>query len=206
MSTPRRIITDIVRKIINDVGEAQAVRQSDDELLAYLNDGVREMVSILPDSFSKIEPFFCLAGPRQKLNPANSLRLISVLSVTNGGAITRMDKATLDLFRPNWRNTTNRGLPVHWDFIKDNPIEFEVYPPSEPGVSIDVHYVAVPPLYTIDQSMPEIPTTLLPALVDYIVYRSESKDDEHVLNARAKMAYADFREKLGVREVQDASD
>lgn len=39
-----------------------------------------------------------------------------------------------------------------------------------------------------------------PALVDYVVYRAESKDDENVMNARAAAFYSAFKSKIGVVE------
>lgn len=204
MSTPAQIIQQ-ARYIVNDVGSITAQRQTDDELLLYLNDGLREMVSLLPKTFSKIGPHVCTGGARQKISTTTALRLLDAISANNGGSMRRFDRQTLDLFNPDWRVLTPRGVPKEWSDITDDPLSFDVYPPAEVGTVIDVQYVAVPVAFPIDQPIDNVPATLFPALVDYVVYRAESKDDEHVLNQRAISSYESFLRKLGVREGQDVT-
>lgn len=62
---------------------------------------------------------------------------------------------------------------------------------------LDVRYVRNPAEVAIDDVIGDLPLAYQPALADYVVYRAESKDDEHVLNQRAAAHYAAFKIKLG---------
>ena len=124
------------------------------------------------------------------------MRLLDVLCIHGGRAITPMDRVAMDLFRPNWRADAP-GDAQNWAPMDGDPLAFFIYPAAPPGQVLDVRYVRTPIEVALDDVIADLPLAYQPALADYVVYRAESKDDEHVLNQRAAAHYAAFKIKLG---------
>lgn len=193
--TPQDICTT-ARFILNDNGATY--RQSDAELLAYVNDGLREVSVARPEFFSAIGDMTCDVGTvEQSLTFADAISLLEVLCVHEGDSLTPFDLDTMNAFNPGWRTDT-AGEAQQWSRFANNPLRFYIYPKA-PATSqvLDVRYVKNPtPLTAMTSDITEVPSALQPALVDYVVYRAESKDSEHVLSQRAQSHYQAFLAKL----------
>lgn len=194
--TPQTII-DTARFVLQDIGiNAAMFRQTDAELVGYVAEGLREAAVMRPDLFSVVQPFTCVAGAAQGLTYGQVHQLLDVLGITGGARITRMDRMTMDLFRPTW--TSDTPAPAQqWSPLEGDPLKFYVYPPSTPGQQLDVRVVRIPPEYALDAPIADLPDTYEPALADYVIYRAEMKDDEHVLSQRAAAHYTAFKAKFG---------
>lgn len=80
MATGQDVI-DRVRQVVNDVASQfiTAVRWSDDELIAWITDGQREIVKVKPEAYPVTEVFQVTANsPRQRLDATEAYRLIRV--------------------------------------------------------------------------------------------------------------------------------
>lgn len=197
--TPQGIISS-ARFIINDFGGPDVVRDSDEQLLAYVNEGLKEMAVLMPQMFSTIGDMTCEEGKAiQSITFDDAIGLLDVISIHDGPAITPMDRRVFDLFMPAWRQAT-QGQAKHWAKIDDDPLSFVIYPPAPAAQVIDVRYTRNPLTYALADTIGDVPSSMEPALVDYVVYRSQSKDDEHVLAARAASFYRSFKLKIGVIE------
>lgn len=193
--TPRDIIQQ-ARYLTLDT-DSVVPRQSDDELLSYVNEGLREACILRPDLFSTVGDMTCVAGQcEQAITFMDATQLLDVLCIHGGRAITPMDRAAMDLFRPNWRADA-AGPAQHWAPLTGDPLAFFIYPKAPPGQVLDVRYVRNPGVYALGDTIVDLPASYQPALSDFVVYRAESKDDEHVLNQRAAAHYAAFKTKLG---------
>lgn len=194
--TPRDIIQQ-ARYLTLDT-DSVVPRQSDDELLSYVTEGLREACILRPDLFSTVGDMTCVAGQcEQSITFLDAVRLLDVLCIHGGRAITPMDRAAMDLFRPNWRADA-AGPAQHWSMLNGDPLQFFIYPKAPAGQVLDVRYVRNPGVYALGDTIGDLPASYLPALADYVVYRAESKDDEHVLTQRAAAHYAAFKSKFGV--------
>lgn len=200
MFTPRDVIQQ-ARYLTNDTeSEAAMQRQTDDELLSYLNEGVREMANFMPMMFSTIGDMTCQAGKvEQSVTFADAQRLLDVICIHDGPSLTPFDRMTLDLFSPEWR-TGAPGQARQWSPLESDPLIFYLDRPAPVGQVLDVRYVRIPTVYAIDDPIGDVPETMAPALADYVVYRAEMKDDENVLSQRAMAHYAAFKQKIGVVE------
>lgn len=196
--TPKDIITR-ARYITNDAGTSAAIyRQDDAELLGYVNDGLKEAAILRPDLFSAVGDMTCTAGQcEQSITFQDAVQLLDVLCIHGGNSVMPFDRATMDQFRPGWR-TDAAGPAQNWSPLNGDPLQFYIYPKAPAGQVLDVRYVRNPLTYSMNDTIGDLPSSYLPALTDYVVYRAESKDDEHVISQRAVAHYAAFKIKFGV--------
>lgn len=195
MTTPADIITT-ARNLYNDA-DTVLLRKTDTELLGYVNEGLREISTLQPSLFSTVGDLLCAVGSvEQSVLFADAQALIKVLSIHGGAALTPFDMASMDAFRPGWRSDT-AGAAVQWSRNEGDPLRFYIYPkaPATPQ-TLDVMYVRNPTVLTLTDPITEIPSGYLPALVDYVVYRAESGDDEHSNSGRATSHYQAFVAKI----------
>jgi len=192
--TPRDIIQQ-ARYLTLDT-DSVVPRQSDDELLSYVHEGLREACLLRPDLFSAVGDMTCTPGQcEQSITSLDAVRLLDVLSIHGSTALTPMDRQAMDLFRPSWR-TDAEGPAKHWAPMEGDPLAFFIYPKAPTGQVLDVHYVRNPAEVAIDDVIVDLPVAYQPALAWAVVHYAESKDDEHVLSQRAVMARQRFIEIL----------
>lgn len=187
--TPADIITQ-ARYILNDT-DSTAYRQSDAELLSYVNDALGEAAMLAPQLFYATYDFTCVAGTEQKLTFANCQVLVDVVRIKNGASIFKADMDTLAAFNPNW-GSVQAGPAMHWFRHAMDPLGFYLYPAAIAGQVIEVKYVRNPNIVALTDTITDLSTTLLSALVWAVVAKAEMKDDEHVDSGRAVSAYNQF--------------
>lgn len=195
--TPQSIIA-LARYVIQDTGVNTAeFRQTNDELVAYVNLGIKEMATMRPDLFCKVDVLTCTPGQcEQTLVFPNAIRLLDVLCIHDGNALTPMDRASMDLFKPGWR-TDAAAAAEQWAPLDGDPLRFFIYPPAPADQVLDVKFVQSPGAYALTEEITLLPAAYESALADYVIYRAESKDDEHVLNERAAAHFTAFKLKTG---------
>lgn len=195
--TPQTIITE-ARYILNDTNVTGAgYRNSDTELLDYVNGSLKECAVLQPTLFSKVAQHTCTTSQcEQAISFTDAIALLEVLAIQNGAALTPFDLKTMDAFNPGWRADTV-GAARQWSRYPDDPLRFFVYP-AAPATSqiLDVRYARNPAEFAIGATITELPTALETALVEYVVYRAASKDDEHVSSGRAMSSYQTFVSKV----------
>ncbi len=196
--TPQQIIAQ-ARHITNDAGTSSFVfRQDNDELVSYVNEGLKEAAILRPDLFSTVGDMVCMAGQcEQSITFLDAISLLDVLCIHGGTAVNPFDRATMDQFNPGWR-TDAEGPAENWAPLEGDPLQFFIYPKAPAGQVLDVRYVRNPGVYALGDTIGDLPASYLPALADYVVYRAESKDDEHVLTQRAAAHLLAFKSKFGV--------
>jgi len=154
---------------------------------------LREAVVLRPDLFSTTDSHMCSAGTvEQRLSFARASALIDVLSVDGGPALRKFDAEAMNSFYPTWRSSA-ANVAREWSPIPNDPLGFFVSPRSPSNQALRVRYVRNPKTYGLAETITDLPEIYRPALVAYVVYRAESKDDEHVLSARAGAANAIFK-------------
>lgn len=198
--TPRTII-QTARYIASDTGvNVTVTRQSDAELLLYVKHGLQEMAVLRPDLFAQVGTMTCEPGAvEQAVTFLDAQRVIEVLGVTGGRAVTPMDRAVMDLFRPTWRQDPPAAAE-NWAPLEGDPLRFLIYPPAPAAQSLDIRYTRLPAAVGLDDTIGDVPSVYESALADYVIYRVDMKDDEHAVSARASAHYAAFKTKLGVND------
>lgn len=184
---------DIIRKArftINDWGDD--FRQSNEELVDLVMDGLRECSTLAPQLFYSTGDMQCTAGAtEQGLAFSDTQAIADVIRVKGGGAILPCDMAALSAFRPNWGNDA-AGPAVNWFRHAGDPLRFYIYPPAPVGQVIEIKYVRSPSVVGFKDEITDLPDSMQPALVNYVVAKAETKDDEHVNSGRAAAAYQQF--------------
>lgn len=193
--TPQSIITK-ARDILNDT-DAAGYRQSDDELLRYVNAGMLELSVQRPDLFQTVGHIECEADAvEQAVTFADAQKLLDVIGIHGGRALTPFDLKSMQAFNPGWK-TDAAGPARQWSGHPGDQLRFYIHPKAPAAQLIDVLFVKNPTVLALTDTITEAPEGLEPALVDYVVYRAESKDDEHVLTQRAAASYSAFLTKIG---------
>ena len=191
MSVLVQSILDAASDTLNDVSK---IRYTLANQLQYYNDGIHELAIFRPDLFTVVADIPCVAGTVEQRIPAGGMFIIDVYSIKNGPAVDLCEVDTLRTFRPSWR-TDPPGPAQNWlrhpeDPTKQNSPFFDVYPAAPDNQTLTGEFPLVPdPVLEADLATATLPVAdpYQVPLQAYIVYRSESKDDEHVDSGRAAL-------------------
>ena len=204
----------ILKRAIVILQDATNTRWSTDEMIGWLNDGQREIVTYRPDANTKYGTGTLAAGPRQDLttmsgitNPAKLIDIVrNMASGSNKSAVRIMSRDDMDAQVIGWYAMTGSINTIHYMFDGRDPRSFYVYPPALSNTQLEIVYSAFP----VDVPAPTgtdltgvtgsigVSDFYANALLDYVLYRCFSKDGEFTENAsRAVMYYGAFSQALG---------
>lgn len=190
---------DLARDTLQD---AAKTRMPDAEGLRYLNAGLQVFAVVRPDLFvvqGEITP--TVGSAEQVIADADILAVQDIIAVKGANAVTICSLDLLNRSVPGWRRE-KAANPIHWmpwpeDASKRDARKYLLYPPPKTGVVLIASTVKAPADLLLANDVP-LPIAYKDVLAHYIVYRSESKDDEHVLSARAATSLAFVERVLGV--------
>lgn len=170
--------------ILQDVDQT---RWTQEEKLAYLNDGQRELAKLKPDAKVVTRSMQLAAGSRQDI-PADCIAMVDVAYNADGSAVYICDRATMDQFKPGWQIKPTASMVTHW-MRSEDPNVFYVYP-SQNATPGQVTIVAgiYPAIVTITDKI-DVRDIYADNLVNFILYRSFSKDAEFGGDAQRAVAY-----------------
>ena len=200
---------DVMRRVATTLQDQSNVRWPTLELLDYLNDGLREIVTIKPNAASKTVVLELDEGTLQTLPPEYTVlsrvsRNMATLAV-GAGAIRRLDsRSIMDSQIPNWQDPARIPFAktvVHVIHDIADPNTFYVAPGNDGTGMIEAVVGVIPEAiaaggtdidtYTALVSLPDI---YLNALADYVTYRAYSKDGRVAgSSARAQAHFELFR-------------
>ncbi len=184
----------VARGILQDT-DSTNYRYSSADLLLYGNDALDAMTLLAPHLFYTDGDVTCIEGSAlQTISFDDALSLVKVRRIKNGNAVVQADPETLDAFDSSWQEASNAAA-VNWFPVANDPMRFMIYPPAPTGQILEVVYVRIPTEYALTDDT-GLPTTYKDAVADYIVYRAESRDDEHVNSNRAAQFLTSFQQKV----------
>lgn len=165
---------------------------SDTELLRWLSDGQRTLVSVNPSASAKRAQLPLAAGTKQTL-PSDAHMLLdierNIVGTAPGRAIRRTDQATLEAFDPDWHTKTQTVTVKHYLY---NPLlqdEFYVYPPNDGTGKAEVIYSVMPPdLAALTDSL-VVQDIYQTALFDYVMFRAHQKDSDFAAGGGVAQTY-----------------
>lgn len=197
--------------ILNDDGTAW----TKSELLGWLNDGQRVIVTVRPDAGAVHQTFQLAAGTLQSI-PAGTLRVLKLLrnmgaaGATPGTVIREIAADILDRQVPDWHTGATVPAAAVVDrcvYNGEDPTHFWVYPP-QPAVAMGFieGLFSAPPtdctMNTVDGSNVDsnlgIPDNYGPALIDYVLFRAYSKETDTRNPAKGEAALSAFQTALGM--------
>lgn len=186
--------SDVTERATITLLDPEHVRWPEPELRLYLTDALMALASVKPEAFAVTEALELVAGASQRL-PEKAESLLSVESLDESGglhAVEYCDASTLDRFNPGWRGEQEKAKPVNYTHDARIPNEFYVYPPAISGTKVRVRYVPTPArVVSSDQDL-GLTDRYLPALTDYVLYRSFLKDSESSVSAERAMNHLEL--------------
>lgn len=196
MATYQQLI-DRARLTLNDAAKD---RYPDAEMFEYALDGLREAASFRPDLFAVVQPMSLVAGVEQNIPPGTWF-LISVERNANGDEVQEASYDAWHKYSTDWRTHTAGPTEFWMRFPASKPhqpiTKFYVYPPAVNNAQL---YAVLAQCdlsaQTIGSSVP-LSEPYHPALIAYLIFRAETKDDQHVVTARAQAFYGQFAALLG---------
>src|SRR5688572_16652484 len=110
--TPQTCI-NTARAMTNDA-DSLGFRQSNDELVKFFNDGLKECVKLSPEHFKTTGDFTCTPDiTEQAIDYPDAVELLAVIRIKNGKAVHEMDMGAMNKFHPDWAADA-AGIPQNW--------------------------------------------------------------------------------------------
>jgi len=209
-------ITSRVRILLNDL---DGTRWLDSELVSWINDAQKLIALTRPDASVAVAALTLVAGTKQSI-PATSFRLLDVMrnlavdGVTGGRSIRIVDREVLDSQDPMWHTATASGTIKHFVYDNRSPTVFYVYPPAAVGTKIEAMYSVAPTEIVYDSVTPNntlntnlsVSDIYLESVVNYVMYRSYSKDAEFSQNPQLATGYLQtVYSLLGIKTQKDVA-
>lgn len=201
------LVSTILGRAKLQLKDAAGVRWTELELLGWLNEAQAECVLVKPQVLVKNESVLLLAGSTRQALPPGGLLLIDMPrnmgadGVSPGEAVRVTAREILDVHVPTWHADANQdGKIKHFCFDLRDPGRYYVYPKApDTNWYVDLVYSAIPADCTLNGTL-QIPDIYAGVLLNLVLYRAYSKDEEYAQNGGiAQSYYAAALQSLGVK-------
>lgn len=122
---------------------------SDQEIVDYLNEGVRFVISQKPSAFTVQDNIPLVAGYKQEI-PDEWSELVDAVANQGGRAVTMVDREFMDQFDPTWTTATASNTIKHVMYDKKDRKWFYVYPPASTAATLTLKGVQIPDTMNTD--------------------------------------------------------
>lgn len=174
MATVSDLITRCRLELIDTGGSP---RWTDPEFLGFYNQFLEEVASLAPDRVSATQNLNFVAGAKQTL-PASVRALVAVVRNSNGEACTPFDLDLLQRFDPTWIQAPTSTTVKQYAYNPDVPRVVYVNPPLAGSVTVEAIVVPVLTAAAAVGNTVAIADDVIPAAVNYMMYRACFKDAE----------------------------
>ena len=186
-------IIDMAGRQLFDVDN---IRWPRTELLSYINDAQRQIVTMCPEANALTANLVTVAGSRQS-TPSDAWILLEVVrnmgaGSTPGRSVKKVDKHTLDETNPMWATDTSVATATNYVYDLRDRTKFYLYPPSTGGVYVEIIY-AKNPVSLAEGDAITVNDNYVPALLDYVLFRAYSKNATYGDPARATAFLQSFQ-------------
>jgi hypothetical protein len=184
----------IINKAAIQLTDIANVRWTRAELLSWLNDGMRQIVTMQPSASSTTVSKLLTVGTRQTL-PSDGWLLLQIYrnmgttGTTPGRAIRIVSREVLDGFDPYWHTGIPKAEVKNFIYDTQDQLAFYVYPPNTGTQYIELNYSSQPTNLTSESQVIPLFDVFQSALVDYILYRACSKDAEYAPGLQLAQGY-----------------
>jgi hypothetical protein len=182
MAVAASSIINRVRTQLIDTGGSQ--RWTDAELILWIGDGERTIVSAVPWAYQKLTTMSLVAGTKQTL-PSDGNSLIEIVRNLTGGGVpgapcVMVDRAVLDRQYSDWHLAANANISVTaYTYDLNNPQVFYVFPYNTGGGSVEINYSVMPVDLVLTSDNIHVRDIFATALVDYVLFRAHQKDSDY---------------------------
>ena len=187
--------SDIVDRARDILIDTDAVRWSDAEMLRWVTDAERSIVSIIPNASQTNVTLALVAGIRQTI-PAGGVTLLRAYrNLTAGGVsgsiVHSVEWELLNRQYPTYSNDAEVTDVIVYAFDPDDPTGFYVYPPNDGTGSLEINYCTYPPDVTALVDTLVVRDIFETALLDYVLFRAHAKDNDYSGGDRVATIYLD---------------
>ena len=197
-------VIDTVSRTLIDEGTVR--RWTEVELLEYLNEAIRAVITNKPSANVTNTSVLLTSGSKQTA-PILSVEIQDITTNmgtdgdTPGRAVTLVNQDTLDISYNTWRTDSQTVSVKHWMYNpKQDSTVFYVYPPSDGTGYVEMSYSAIPTELTdVDDTIP-LDDMYLNVMMEYMLFRCFEKDsDAPSAQARAMFHFQTAAQLLGVK-------
>lgn len=186
-------VTEVLRRVRHLIQDSAGIRWPDEELLLWLNDAQRDLVTYKPDASAVTATITCATGTRQTL-PAGGAQLLDIVRNMTGAqrAVRRIERAVLDAETPEWHGASSNVQTRWFTYDARNPTVFYISPPATISTQLEIVYSKIPDLLSMDDDI-GLEDIYTGPLVDYVCYRAFAKDTDFAQSAeRARMHFSAY--------------
>ena len=196
-----------VRVLLNDDG----TRWPDSELFYWISDAQRLVGLVRPDSTSASEVVSLVAGTKQTI-PSTSFRLLDVMhnigsdGSTIGRAIKLTDRDQLETQNPYWQTVAQKDEVRQYMYDPRTPSIYYVTPPAKASTKIEIVTQKSPSNITASTDNLALIDAYFEVVVNYVMYRAYSKDNEYAANSANANNYLQLvLSTLGLKTLKDVA-
>lgn len=189
-------VADITRRMGNLMNDSDHIRWTDNELFDWINDGATAIVNARPMANANIETVTLVAGAEQNID---CVEVLDIVRNTGGAAISRTDRFLLDTYDPDWYTGTEVAVLQHYTFDERERDQVYVYPPAIVDTQVEALLSKIPTAITSTSDNLELKEDHINSLVNYILFRCYSKDDEVGNGQAAANYYQAFMQSIGMK-------
>jgi hypothetical protein len=184
-------IIDKAATLLLDQGNTRWTRA---ELLSYVNLGQRQVCVLSPGTNDKSAVIQLVAGTKQNI-PSDGWKLLDVVrnmgtnGTTPGRAVRLVSRDLVDSIYPNWHSQRPNNVVQNYMVDKEDKVSFHIYPPNTGQGYVELIYAYTPANITSELTAIAINDIYEPVLLDYVLYRANSKDAEYAAGIQLASGY-----------------
>lgn len=173
--------------------------------IRYLNAAVRTLILVRPDAGAVTEPVQLVAGIKQTL-PTAALRLLDISrnmgadGSTAGKIVTPSDRKHINYANLLWPADSGDTYIENFSYDANVPRIFYVTPPvhATTPVYVEMSTSQLPTAMTATSSDDGIEDIFFEAIIQFVLYKALSADDESVDTEKAQTHFNNFLNLLGI--------
>ena len=192
-------VADVIARTQFITLDTAAVRWTEEELLAWINDAQLEIVSLKPTAHTVFTEIPLVEGVYQEL-PENGVALLSIVFNVEGNACTLVTREDLEASLPQWATMPAETEAAHYLVDEDDPRHFFVCPPNDGDGAVFGRYSVLPPVIESVNGQCVLSLMYMPIMTRYVLFRLYSKHSSSPENQRlAQQELQGFFQSLGVK-------
>lgn len=217
------LASDIMKSARILLTDEDSIRWPLVELAGWINEAITAILIAKPSAATDTRVMDLVKGTKQTVptdGPRKPVMLMKAIrnilpDGKSGKAITAVDMLAMNAIEPNWHNERrSRKQADHYIYDEQNPEEFFVYPSNDGTGKIEILMNCIPEpieasgaeddLSSYEQDVGLIELYRAP-IVDYVIYRAQSKDSEGGSANLAASHYTLFAQAIGIKTQVEAS-